>query len=273
MATQVADEKTVTGFANPMGTDGFEFVEYAAPDPELLRGLFTKMGFPAVAHHKRKNVTLHRQGDINFIINAEPDSFAAHFAAEHGPSACAMAFRVKDAKAAHDHAMSLGAIDVQNDVGEGELDIPAIEGIGGSDRLRQAVLQFEPDPLGGLLAHAGDGRQAPEVAAGDGAQQVVRRHSGEDHPRQPGADAVDPDQLLEQRLLALGPEAEEGDAVLPQVGVDEEADGLVAPLLDLVPGGEGDVDLVAHPVHVEQQALLIGPEEGALEIADHGRGL
>ncbi len=120
------------GLENPMGTDGFEFVEYAAPDPELLRALFTKMGFPAVARHKRKNVTLHRQGDINFIINAEADSFASHFAAEHGPSACAMAFRVKDARAAHDRAMSLGAVDVHNDVAEGEVDIPAIEGIGGS---------------------------------------------------------------------------------------------------------------------------------------------
>jgi len=90
MATSV-EAPTATGFANPMGTDGFEFVEYAAPDPELLRGLFTKMGFPAVAKHKRKNVTLHRQGDINFIINAEPDSFEAEFAAAHGPCACAMA--------------------------------------------------------------------------------------------------------------------------------------------------------------------------------------
>jgi 4-hydroxyphenylpyruvate dioxygenase len=80
MATQVA-EKGPLGLENPMGTDGFEFVEYAAPDPELLRGLFTKMGFPAVAHHKRKNVTLHRQGDCNFIINAEPGSFAEDFAA------------------------------------------------------------------------------------------------------------------------------------------------------------------------------------------------
>jgi 4-hydroxyphenylpyruvate dioxygenase len=115
-----------------MGTDGFEFVEYAAPDPELLRALFTKMGFPVVARHKRKNVTLHRQGDINFIINAEPGSFAEKFAEAHGPCACAMAFRVKDAKAAHDRAMSLGATDIQNDIAEGELDIPAIEGIGGS---------------------------------------------------------------------------------------------------------------------------------------------
>jgi 4-hydroxyphenylpyruvate dioxygenase len=131
MATQVAENGPL-GFANPMGTDGFEFVEYAAPDPELLRGLFTKMGFPAVAHHKRKNVTLHRQADCNFIINAEPGSFAEDFAAIHGPCACAMAFRVKDARAAHDRAMSLGATDIQNDVVDGELDIPAIEGIGGS---------------------------------------------------------------------------------------------------------------------------------------------
>ncbi len=131
MATQVA-EKGPLGLENPMGTDGFEFVEYAAPDPELLRDLFTKMGFPAVARHKRKNVTLHRQADCNFIINSEPGSFAEDFAAIHGPCACAMAFRVKDAKAAHDRAMSLGATDIQNDVAEGELAIPAIEGIGGS---------------------------------------------------------------------------------------------------------------------------------------------
>jgi 4-hydroxyphenylpyruvate dioxygenase len=120
------------GLENPMGTDGFEFVEYAAPDPELLRSLFTKMGFPAVAKHKRKNVTLHRQGDINFIINAEPNSFAEQFARDHGPCACAMAFRVKDAAKAHDRALKLGATNVLGDVAEGELDIPVIEGIGGS---------------------------------------------------------------------------------------------------------------------------------------------
>ena len=120
------------GLENPMGTDGFEFVEYAAPDPELLRSLFAKMGFPAVATHKRKNVTLHRQGDINFIINAEPNSFAEQFARDHGPCACAMAFRVKDAPRRHDRALRLGATNVLGDVAEGELDIPVIEGIGGS---------------------------------------------------------------------------------------------------------------------------------------------
>ena len=131
MATAVA-EKSVLGLDNPMGTDGFEFVEYAAPDPDMLRDLFTKMGFPAVAKHRRKNVTLHRQGDINFIINAEADSFAQQFAREHGPCACAMAFRVKDAAAAFDRAIDLGATPVPSDIGPMELNIPGIEGIGGS---------------------------------------------------------------------------------------------------------------------------------------------
>ena len=131
MASQVA-EMSVLGLENPMGTDGFEFVEYTAPDTALLRELFTKMGFPAVAKHKRKDVTLHRQGDINFVINAEPGSYAESYAKAHGPSACAMAFRVKDSKAAFDRAVKLGATPVTTDVGKGEMDIPAIEGIGGS---------------------------------------------------------------------------------------------------------------------------------------------
>ncbi len=119
-------------FENPMGTDGFEFVEYTAPDPELLRSLFAKMGFPVTARHRSKNVTRHNQGDINFIINAEPDSFGQHFAQQHGPSACAMGFRVKDAANAFKRAVELGATPVKSQVGPMELNIPAIEGIGGS---------------------------------------------------------------------------------------------------------------------------------------------
>jgi 4-hydroxyphenylpyruvate dioxygenase len=119
-------------FENPMGTDGFEFVEYTAEDPEQLRGLFARMGFPVVARHRSKNVTLHRQGDINFIINAEPQGFGQQFARMHGPSACAMAFRVKDAAFALHRAVELGAKPVETRVGPMELHIPAIEGIGGS---------------------------------------------------------------------------------------------------------------------------------------------
>ena len=82
---------------NPMGTDGFEFVEYTAPDPEQLGALFEQLGFTAVAKHRSKDVILYRQGRVNFIVNREPDSFAQSFARVHGPSACAFAMRVKDA--------------------------------------------------------------------------------------------------------------------------------------------------------------------------------
>jgi 4-hydroxyphenylpyruvate dioxygenase len=118
--------------ANPMRTDGFEFVEYAAPDPEHLRQLFQKMGLPAIARHRSKNVTLHRQGDINFIVNAEHDSFAQKFARAHGPCACAMAFRVADAAFAYARALELGAKPGPVTAGPMELNIPSIEGIGGS---------------------------------------------------------------------------------------------------------------------------------------------
>ena len=117
---------------NPMGTDGFEFVEYTAPDVTQLHALFGRMGFRAVARHRSKNVTLYRQGDVNFVVNAEPDSHGSRFAKDHGPSACAMAFRVKDAAKAYARALSLGAKPFANSVGPMELNIPAIEGIGGS---------------------------------------------------------------------------------------------------------------------------------------------
>jgi 4-hydroxyphenylpyruvate dioxygenase len=117
---------------NPMGTDGFEFIEYAAPDPAAMGALFERMGFQAIAKHRHKNVTLYRQGEINFIINAEPDSFAQRFARLHGPSVCAIAFRVADAKAAYERALSLGAWGYAQSAGPGELNIPAIKGIGDS---------------------------------------------------------------------------------------------------------------------------------------------
>src|SRR3954453_1708763 len=117
---------------NPMGTAGFEFIEYAAPDPKAMGELFERMGFRAIARHRHKNVLLYRQGGINFIVNAEPDSFAQRFARLHGPSICAIAFRVQDAKAAYERAKSLGAWGYADQAGPGELNIPAIKGIGDS---------------------------------------------------------------------------------------------------------------------------------------------
>ncbi len=117
---------------NPMGTDGFEFVEYTAPDVKELHALFEHMGFRAVARHRSKAVTLYRQGGMNFVVNAEPESHGSRFAKAHGPSACAMAFRVKNAGNAYARALELGAKPFHNQVGPMELNIPAIEGIGGS---------------------------------------------------------------------------------------------------------------------------------------------
>ena len=96
-------------FDNPMGLMGFEFIEFASPTPNVLKPLFEIMGFSLVARHRSKDVLLYRQGDINFIINREPKSLAAYFAAEHGPSVCGMAFRVKDAHKAYNRALELGA--------------------------------------------------------------------------------------------------------------------------------------------------------------------
>ena len=117
---------------NPLGTDGFEFIEYSTPDPAALSALFELLGFKAVAKHRSKAVTLFRQGDINFILNDEPDSHAARFADVHGPCACAMALRVKDAGMAYEHALAQGVTGVPSRTGPMELIIPAIEGIGGA---------------------------------------------------------------------------------------------------------------------------------------------
>ncbi|MGP1256627.1 MAG: 4-hydroxyphenylpyruvate dioxygenase [Kiloniellales bacterium] len=131
-AKQAAASDRVAHWENPAGTDGFEFVEYTAPDTAALAGLFETMGFQAVARHRSKDVTLWRQGDVNFIVNAEPESFAQSFARVHGPSACAIAFRVADAAAAYARCLDLGAQPGQTQVGPMELNIPAIKGIGDS---------------------------------------------------------------------------------------------------------------------------------------------
>src|SRR5581483_2364881 len=120
-------------FDNPLGTDGFEFVEFTSPEPERLKGLFEKMGFTAVSKHRSKNVLRFRQGDINFILNMEPTGQPAAFREAHGPSANAMAFRVRDAAKAFRLAVERGAKPVTGPVGPMELNIPAIEGIGGSN--------------------------------------------------------------------------------------------------------------------------------------------
>ena len=123
----------MTATENPMGLDGFEFVEFTSPDPDALADLFVKMGFTHVATHKTKNVRRYAQGDINFLLNMDTGGQVAGFREVHGPSANAMAFRVADSRAALEMAAERGAVPVRGERGPGELDIPAIEGIGGAN--------------------------------------------------------------------------------------------------------------------------------------------
>jgi 4-hydroxyphenylpyruvate dioxygenase len=119
-------------FDNPMGLCGFEFVEFASPQPGLLEPVFEQLGFSLVARHRSKNVLLYRQNEINFIVNNEPRSQAGYFAAEHGPSACGLAFRVRDSHQAYERALALGAQPIEINTGPMELRLPAIKGIGGA---------------------------------------------------------------------------------------------------------------------------------------------
>jgi len=164
-----SDAPAFTPWENPMGTDGFEFIEYAAPDPVAMGQVFERMGFRPVAKHRHKDVTLYRQGTINFIINAEPDSFAQRFARLHGPSVCAIAFRVQDAKAAYERAISLGAWGFADKAGPGELNIPAIKGIGDSliylvDRWR-GKNGAQPGDIGNIGFYDADFEALPGISA------------------------------------------------------------------------------------------------------------
>lgn len=137
-------------FENPMGLDGFEFVEFTAPEKGMLEPIFESMGFSKVAVHKSKQVELWRQGDISFITNYEPKSPAAYYAEEHGPSACGMAFRVKDAQFAYNEALRKGAQPVEIYTGPMELRLPAIKGIGGAtlyliDRYKEGESIYDID--------------------------------------------------------------------------------------------------------------------------------
>lgn len=119
-------------FENPMGLMGFEFIEFASPTPNTIEPVLESMGFSHVANHRSKDVALYRQGDINAVVNREHHSHAAYFAAEHGPSVCSMAFRVRNAQHAYKRALELGAQPVDVPTGPMELRLPAIKGIGGA---------------------------------------------------------------------------------------------------------------------------------------------
>lgn len=133
---------------NPAGTDGFEFVEFAHPNPEELRGLFQRMGYTLVARHQSRAVELWQQGDITYILNDDPGSHARRFVQEHGPCAPSMGWRVADAAKAYAHALANGAEPYAG--ADRVLDLPAIVGIGGSliyftDRYGAGLSPYDAD--------------------------------------------------------------------------------------------------------------------------------
>jgi 4-hydroxyphenylpyruvate dioxygenase len=137
-------------FDNPMGLMGFEFVEFASPTPNTLEPVFEQLGFSLVARHRSKDVVLYRQGAINFIVNREPRSPAGYFAAEHGPCACGLAFRVRDSHKAYALALERGAQPMEMSTGPMELRLPAIKGIGGAplyliDRFEEGKAIYDID--------------------------------------------------------------------------------------------------------------------------------
>jgi 4-hydroxyphenylpyruvate dioxygenase len=137
-------------FENPMGLCGFEFIEFCSIERGVLEPVFEMTGFTKVASHKTKQVDLYRQGGINLLINYEPASNAFYFAQEHGPSACGMAFRVKNSRVAYERALELGAQPIEIPVGPMELRLPAIKGIGGAplyliDRFEEGTSIYDID--------------------------------------------------------------------------------------------------------------------------------
>ncbi len=137
-------------FENPAGLCGFEFVEFAGPDPEKVAEVFQLLGFTKVACHRSKQVDLYRQGGINFILNREKKSLADYFAQEHGPSACGLGFRVRNAQQAYKYVLDKGAQPLEIPTGPMELRLPAIKGIGGApvylvDRFDEGLSIYDID--------------------------------------------------------------------------------------------------------------------------------
>ncbi|UJM90072.1 4-hydroxyphenylpyruvate dioxygenase [Rhodanobacter denitrificans] len=123
----------VTTFENPMGIDGFEFVEFAAPAGRAheLHALFRRMGFSAVLRHKSRPITVYRQNGVNLLVNEDPDSFAADFAAQHGPSACGFAIRFKKPVAEVEaKVLGNGGEAVAHKAASRAIGVPVVKGIG-----------------------------------------------------------------------------------------------------------------------------------------------
>lgn len=118
----------------PVDPQGVEFIEFAASheEAEEFGAMFTALGFAPVARHRSKNVTLWRQGQINLVVNSEPEGLAHSFDMVHGGSVCAIGLAVPDQQAALDRAEALDIPRFEQATGPGEWTIPSLRGVGGS---------------------------------------------------------------------------------------------------------------------------------------------
>ena len=168
-------------FPNPLGLDGFEFVEFSAPEKGLLEPVFARMGFTQIARHRSKDVHLWRQGGINLIANYEPRSPAAYFAAEHGPSACGMGWRVRDAARAYGVAIERGAEPVAEiPVAEQDAEVP-VEVEAAAPQVAEAAPVKKPR----ARKAAAKADAAPETATQAEPEEAALEPAGQDAPEEP----------------------------------------------------------------------------------------
>jgi 4-hydroxyphenylpyruvate dioxygenase len=166
-------QTTTDNLGNPLGLNGFGFVEFTSPDPDAMARQFEQMGFVASHKHPRKNITRYKQGRISLMLNRDETGRVAAFRAEHGPSASAMGFRVADPAKAFDWALAHGAERTEE-------DDTAIIGIGGSYSV------FHPGRRGPVRRLDAGAR----VGAGRGGEQCRARPARPSDPQCPArADA------------------------------------------------------------------------------------
>ena len=132
LTATLPDREAIAGASNPLGLDGIEFIEYATAKPQALGQVLEMMGFRPIARHRSREVMLYRQGGMNVIVNAHIPALPNGAPPRDQPVLAAVALRVRDAAAAHAHALERGAWAVPPRVEVMELNIPAIHGVGKS---------------------------------------------------------------------------------------------------------------------------------------------
>jgi 4-hydroxyphenylpyruvate dioxygenase len=130
--TKTLDGESVPEPLNPLGIDGLEFIEFATSKPQALGSVLETMGFRPIARHRSREVELYRQGTMNIVVNSQPADIPRTVQPVERPIISSFAIRVRDADAAFNRALELGAWAIPVRARAMELNIPAIHGVGES---------------------------------------------------------------------------------------------------------------------------------------------